>query len=263
MQTPDRAPGDFEQCGFLGITYDKGVDDPDAKKRSLNAELANGRLAMFAILGLIGQNWIFGTTGPEMWLPAFEDELGVQAPVGYWDPLGLARDGDADAFYRRRCTEVKHGRVSMIATIGYFVPEYFKFDGYLAPAFKLQFKDIPSGLAAITRVPHQGWEQVLFFCAFCEIFATKQFPTDPPGKLSGHSVGYGPTYYGRLGIYKGDGIADPATKKRALNAELANGRLAMFSIMGMLVQNGVMGSTGPEMWLPIGALKKQSVEKNS
>merc|ERR1711971_1290052 len=104
---------------------------------------------------------------------------------------------------------------------------------------------------------HQGWEQIVLFCGFCEIFAAKQFPTDPPGKLSGHAIGYGPTYYGRLDIYKGDGITDPATKKRALNAELDNGRLAMFSIMGMLVQNGVTGTTGPEMWLPSGAFESE------
>ncbi|CAE7025532.1 FCPB, partial [Symbiodinium sp. CCMP2456] len=29
-------------------------------------------------------------------LRAFESELGVQAPVGFWDPLGLARDGDVE-----------------------------------------------------------------------------------------------------------------------------------------------------------------------
>merc|ERR1712032_655431 len=33
-------------------------------------------------------------------LRAFENELGVQAPVGYWDPLGLGKDGDADVFRR-------------------------------------------------------------------------------------------------------------------------------------------------------------------
>ena len=31
-------------------------------------------------------------------------ELGVQPPVGYWDPAGLARDGDAEAF-KRRCSD--------------------------------------------------------------------------------------------------------------------------------------------------------------
>ena len=29
-------------------------------------------------------------------------ELGVQPPVGYWDPAGLAKDGDVETF-KRRC----------------------------------------------------------------------------------------------------------------------------------------------------------------
>lgn len=50
---------------------------------------------------------------------AFESELGVQAPVGFWDPLGFARDGDEMKFKRRRASEVKHGRVCMYACLGY------------------------------------------------------------------------------------------------------------------------------------------------
>ena len=40
---------------------------------------------------------------------------GVQPPLGYWDPAGLASDGDAREFYRRRVVEIKHGRVAMLA----------------------------------------------------------------------------------------------------------------------------------------------------
>ena len=34
-------------------------------------------------------------------LNAREGELGVQPPVGFWDPLGLSADGDLDVFKRR------------------------------------------------------------------------------------------------------------------------------------------------------------------
>ena len=51
-------------------------------------------------------------------LCAFENELGVQAPLGFWDPAGLSSDGDAKEFYRRRVVEIKHGRVSMLACTG-------------------------------------------------------------------------------------------------------------------------------------------------
>jgi hypothetical protein len=52
---------------------------------------------------------------------AFENELGVQAPGGFFDPLGLCKDGDEDAFKRRRTTEPKNGHVAMLACRGYII----------------------------------------------------------------------------------------------------------------------------------------------
>ena len=54
---------------------------------------------------------------------AFENELGVQDPVGFWDPAGFTADGSVENFQRRRQTELKHGRISMLATMGYITPE--------------------------------------------------------------------------------------------------------------------------------------------
>merc|ERR1712117_292526 len=96
-------------------------------------------------------------------LRAFETELGVQAPFGFWDPLGFCADGDAESFKRRRATEIKHGRVSMIACLGYITPEYFKFPGYLSPSSGLQFADVPNGLAALSKVPGASWVQMIAF----------------------------------------------------------------------------------------------------
>jgi hypothetical protein len=45
--------------------------------------------------------------------PVSSGELGVQQPVGYWDPLGLNNGADAATFARRRTVEIKHGRVAM------------------------------------------------------------------------------------------------------------------------------------------------------
>ena len=41
---------------------------------------------------------------------------------------------------------------AMYATIGYIVPEYYKFPGYLSPSLGLKFADVPNGLAAFVKV---------------------------------------------------------------------------------------------------------------
>merc|ERR1711920_267986 len=131
-------PGNLGFKPPLGMTS----DDPVVRQTKLASELANGRLAMFAIMGMFFQDGLTGSAWGD-WsnyfdadsaLKAFENELGVQAPVGFWDPLGLAKDGDVDAFARRRATELKHGRVCMLACLGYIVPEYFKWPGYCSPS---------------------------------------------------------------------------------------------------------------------------------
>eukprot|EP00550_Attheya_septentrionalis_P008960 CAMPEP_0198279784 /NCGR_PEP_ID=MMETSP1449-20131203/11_1 /TAXON_ID=420275 /ORGANISM="Attheya septentrionalis, Strain CCMP2084" /LENGTH=42 /DNA_ID= /DNA_START= /DNA_END= /DNA_ORIENTATION= len=41
---------------------------------------------------------------------AFDNELGAQAPLGFFDPLGLVDDQDQEKFDRLRYVEIKHGR---------------------------------------------------------------------------------------------------------------------------------------------------------
>merc|ERR1719253_309417 len=163
------------------------MPEGEGRKRKLSAELANGRLAMVAIIGmfyqdgLTGQAWGDWSLYSDSPLRAFEGELGVQAPVGYWDPIGFASDGDAANFKRRRATEIKHGRVSMIACIGYITPEYFKFSGYLSPSSGLKFSEIPNGLAAISKVPGSGWSQIILFAGFLESSYLAEDPNRAPG----------------------------------------------------------------------------------
>eukprot|EP00435_Cladocopium_sp_Y103_P073058 s395_g42.t1 len=110
-------------------------------------------------------------------LTAFENELGVQAPVGFWDPVGFTSDGDVATFKRRRSVELKHGRISMMATMGfliavherYITPEITgKLPGFLSPSAGLKFADIPNGLAAISKVPVAGWAQIAAYFGFVE-----------------------------------------------------------------------------------------------
>ncbi len=42
----------------------------------------------------------------------FSKELGVQAPLGFFDPLGMLKDADQNKFDGLRERELKHGRVA-------------------------------------------------------------------------------------------------------------------------------------------------------
>merc|ERR1712115_208883 len=141
--------------------------------------------------------------------------------------MGTA-DGNVENFARRRQTELKHGRVSMLATMGYITPELTgKFPGYLSPSTGLKFADIPNGLAAISKVPAAGWAQIVAYSAFCELSQDQS-----PGTAAAA---------GDFG-FKVLTSSDPAEKQKKLAAELANGRLAMMAIIGMFFQDGLTGS---------------------
>merc|ERR1719203_266563 len=228
----DITPGDY---GFKVLTS----SDPAEKTKKLAAEIANGRLAMMAIIGMFFQDgltgsawgdWALYTASP---LRAFESELGVQDPVGFWDPLSFTSDGDVSSFQRRRSVELKHGRVSMLATMGYITPEITgKFDGYLSPSSDLKFADIPNGLAAISKVPGAGWLQIVAYCLYCESSGGFGYNSDQ-SKIAPGDCGWKPPLLA---------TSDPALRTKRLSAELANGRLAMVAIIGMFFQDGLTGS---------------------
>merc|ERR1711933_305064 len=208
--------------------------DAEKTKKRLNAEIANGRLAMMAIIGMFFQDGLTGSAWGD-WanytdspFRAFESELGVQAPVGFFDPVGFTKDGNEAAFKRRREVEIKHGRVSMLATMGYITPEITgKFPGFLSPLNNLKFEDVPNGLAALKLVPRGGGAQILAYCFLCELEGF-----DPKDREPGN-LGFRPPF-----LY----TEDPALRSRRLAAELANGRLAMMAIIGMFFQDGLTGS---------------------
>ena len=43
--------------------------------------------------------------------------------TNFWDPAGFTADNSVENFACRRQTELKHGRISMLATMGYITPE--------------------------------------------------------------------------------------------------------------------------------------------
>merc|ERR1719277_625563 len=250
-------PGNYGK-GFLGlgsVGLSASIQNPGTREKKLQAEMANGRLAMVSIIGMFFQDGLTGSawgdwalyeasplrsgkmspgynTLPERetFFNGFEGNIGDQAPLEFWDPLGFSKDGDVEKFLRRREVEIKHGRVSMLATIGYIVPEYYKFPGMISPSQGLSFEDVPNGLGALSKVPAAGFAQIFAFAGFLELSYNK--PSGEPGNYGKGNLGLG-----SIGL--GGSIASPTLRVKKLSAELANGRLAMVAIIGMFFQDGL------------------------
>ena len=139
---------------------------------------------------------------------SYANEIGAIPPVGFFDPLGLSSNIDAETFAEYRSSELKHGRVAQLAVIGYIVPEIFKFPGEIAPG--VTFESIPNGVAALSAVPALGWAQIFFLIGAVD--------------YRGYLI---------LGDTEGKGKSAEELQK-AQEQELSHGRLAMIAILELL-----------------------------
>jgi Chlorophyll A-B binding protein len=155
---------------------------------------------------------------------AFENELGAQAPLGFFDPLGLVRDGSQEKFDRLRYVEIKHGRISMLAVAGYLVQEA----GIRLPGdvdySGLKFADVPNGFAALTTISQGGIAQVVAFIGWLEFAVMKDI-------TGGDFVGDFRNGYIDFGWDSFD--EETKLKKRAI--ELNQGRAAQMGILALMV----------------------------
>jgi len=166
---------------------------------------------------------------PERYNPkAFAESLaGVAGPLGFFDPLGFS-SGDASEgkirFFRE--AELKHGRVAMLASLGFLVAEGFH------PLFGGEI-NVPS-YVAFQQTPLQSfWPAVLFALAIPEVFSVFTFVSPGEEKWaikSSHvpgDLGFDPMGLKPKGALE---LREMQTK------ELNNGRLAMIAIAGMVGQ---------------------------
>lgn len=100
---------------------------------------------------------------------SFENAIGAQPPLGFWDPLGLLKDADQNRFDRLRYVETKHGRIAMLAILGHLVTTAgVRLPGEIA--FGVPFSSIKSGLAAFDTIPFAGAVQIFVFIGLLEVF---------------------------------------------------------------------------------------------
>jgi len=163
---------------------------------------------------------------------------GVTDPLGFFDPVGFCSDEGVTegklCFYRE--VELKHGRVAMLASLGFLVGEQFHplFGGNINVPAAFAFQETP--LQAF-------WPAVVAAIAIPEIYSVFTFKEPglkgadqwtiredhEPGNLGFDPLGLKPT--------------DPKELKEMQTKELNNGRLAMIAAAGMIAQELATGKT--------------------
>ena len=157
-------------------------------------------------------------------LKSFEDALGAQAPLGFFDPLGMVADGDQEKFDRLRYVELKHGRISMLAVVGYLVAE----NGIRLPGdidySGLAFADVPNGFAAFNTISGAGIAQLVAFIGALELAVMKDI-------TGGEFVGD----FRNDALDFGWDTFDEETKMSKRAIELNQGRAAQMGILALMV----------------------------
>jgi hypothetical protein len=165
-------------------------------------------------------------------LNAFENELGAQPPLGFFDPLGLLDEAGQGRFDRLRYVEIKHGRICQLAFLGQIVTRAgLRLPGNIATD-GTKFSDIGEGWAGSFQVPTDGALQILFFIGFLELFVMKD--------VTGENEFVGDFRNGFIDF--GWDSFDEETKLKKRAVELNNGRAAMMGVLGLMVHEQLGGA---------------------
>merc|ERR1712194_279057 len=171
-------------------------------------------------------------------VPVIDTLVGALDPVGFFDPLGFAAKADDNTIKRYREAELTHGRVAMLAVIGFFVGEQvegssFLFDAQISGPAITHFSQVPEGF----------WPLIISFIGAAEAFRAElgwvdpsDCPIDNVGLLEDDYIP-GNLNFDPLGIKPEDSeeFFEMQTK------ELQHGRLAMLAAAGFLAQEATDG----------------------
>jgi len=169
-----------------------------------------------------------------------------------FDPLGFS-----DLFDIRflREAELKHGRVCMLATVGFVAQQYITIPG---------FQPTPNSVNAVSAAPSSAMATLLFLIGYIE-------SESYGGKITMldmfEGTGRDPGNWG-LGAGLLKGKSEEEIKDVKLK-ELNNGRLAMIALGGMIAHNAVVegplfpfipdGWEGPKRWAALGYIEQQTL----
>jgi hypothetical protein len=220
---------------LLSASIDPAMDNKTTTRRAKPFRTTSTTMTKLLSL-LVSSLWLGGAaafstsavtaTSTRLWAKAdYASEIGVTAPLGVWDPIGvLDRNGfDDTEFARLRALELKHGRVAMLAVVGYLVT----YAGVRLPGLE----NVPSGLAAFTHLPDTVAGQMGATLMFMEIANRDQ--------TGGKAAFVGDFRNGFLDF--GWNQQSDSWQKSKRTIELNNGRAAQMGIIG-LITHELMGN---------------------
>lgn len=198
-------------------------------------------------------------------MSSIDEAFGVSVETGNkCPPLGarILEDTQPAALKWFQNAEIKHGRVAMVATIGFMVQKSgVHFPLYLGPTGSncfhpasdnawllssssgVTFSDIANAapLDAIQMVPMAGWLQIFFFAGWFESIAyQRQWVEENP--IPG-DYGYDP-----LGFTKREGGFESEELTSLRLKEIKNGRVAMMTIAAWVSNEMIPGAL--PVWHP-------------
>lgn len=148
-----------------------------------------------------------------------------------FDPAGFTeRAPEWIPWFRE--AELKHGRIAMLAALGFVVPEFVR-----VPGDQFTFESVPRVIEAYERLPDSmiqifGWISLLEVCTIPALAAMDNPRWNrKPGDFS----------FDPLFLFPNN----PAKQKEMQLAELKNGRLAMIALGGMVAGSAITGLPFP------------------
>lgn len=149
-----------------------------------------------------------------------QTELGAQDPLGFWDPLDLCKD--EATFKDFRAKEIKHGRLAMMGALGMLTQSVVQVPG---------MDGVPKDVTACTVGNGQvGFLAILAVIAGLEVAVFVQDPSKEPGNF-GNPLPWWNDY-----------------SKEMRARELNNGRIAMFSAIGIIASGLYTGRPAIEQF---------------
>lgn len=230
----------------------RSTEDPGTTAASLEtAEPELSPAALAATAAIANSYGVGGKGAINGWRPKEDFALwglpGAIAPLGFFDPIGFAREGTTlnDA-KRLREAEVQHGRVAMLATVGYLAQEWAN----------TAIGGGPFGMSGpandqLQQTPTIPFVLLTACIAAAELHRAKVGWVEPKPKIGSKTL-----WTLRDSYYPGDIGFDPLGLKpeenyafqRMQTKELSNGRLAMIGWAGMCAQELVNHKTIAETW---------------